>query len=481
MNTREKPQSQIQTFVQPMPIILVVDDEPVLSDQLERLLTRRGYEVIIASSAEAALEALATGKIDLVLTDIKLPKMSGVELAHKIKETYPDVPVIIITGYGDLGTAIEVLKLGASDFILKPFTVQVIKDSIDAALEKAKMFVEIRHLRRSLAGKCEFAGIISKTPEMQRVLEIIRMVADSDATVVVEGETGTGKELVASAIHAQSLRRNGSFVTINCAGLPESLLESELFGYERGAFTGAVQARAGKIELADGGTLFLDEVESMSLAMQAKLLRVLEDRRVQRLGGTRWIRVDCRVIVASNVPLKDLVARGQLRSDIYYRINVVPISLMPLRLRREDIPLLVHDFLNHHPTATDRGIRGVTEATMKKLMRYSWPGNVRELQNVLERAVILTKGTSIAKIELQDGSDHSQSDAETVSPTLPFRQWLKLQEKQYILRQVEASGGKVGLAAKSSGVDLKTLYRKMRLYGIDKKDFKLPVPRSQAN
>jgi len=464
-----------------MPIILVVDDEPVLSDQLERLLTRRGYEVIIASSAEAALEALATGKIDLVLTDIKLPKMSGVELAHKIKETYPDVPVIIITGYGDLGTAIEVLKLGASDFILKPFTVQVIKDSIDAALEKAKMFVEIRHLRRSLAGKCEFAGIISKTPEMQRVLEIIRMVADSDATVVVEGETGTGKELVASAIHAQSLRRNGSFVTINCAGLPESLLESELFGYERGAFTGAVQARAGKIELADGGTLFLDEVESMSLAMQAKLLRVLEDRRVQRLGGTRWIRVDCRVIVATNVPLKDLVARGQLRSDIYYRINVVPISLMPLRLRREDIPLLVHDFLNHHPTATDRGIRGVTEATMKKLMRYSWPGNVRELQNVLERAVILTKGTSIAKIELQDGSDHSQSDAETVSPTLPFRQWLKLQEKQYILRQVEASGGKVGLAAKSSGVDLKTLYRKMRLYGIDKKDFKLPVPRSQAN
>lgn len=459
------------------PVILVVDDDAMICERFEPLLTKRGYEVVTVCSAEEAIEQLATNRIDLMLADLKLPNMSGVALIKQTKEIQSDVPIIAMTAYSDISTAVEVLKLGATDFIVKPFSAAALYDAVETALQKTQVFMEIRHWRRSVAKGCEFAGIISKTPEMRRVLEIIRLIADTDVTAAIEGETGTGKELVASAIHSQSPRRNGPLVTINCGGLPETLLESELFGYERGAFTGAVQSKAGKIELADGGTLFLDEVESMSLAMQAKLLRVLEDRKIQRLGGTRWIRIDCRVIVASNVPLKELVARGQLRSDIYYRINVVPISLIPLRLRREDIPLLVHDFVKHNPTAIRRGIRGVSERVMKKLMQYSWPGNVRELQNVLERAIVLTKGLLIDKAELLDGFDIAEPDTQTISPGLAFRQWLKLQEKQYFLHQVQASGGKLGVAARSSGVDLKTLYRKMRFHGIDKKHFRIrPQP-----
>jgi len=288
--------------------ILVVDDERLVCQQLERLFTHSGYAVTIAPSAEKALERLENGDIDLVVTDIRLPGMSGVELTKRIQEKSSDVPVIVITGYADIETAVEVLKLGASDYVIKPFSAAAIQESTRAVLEKVEALTEIRHLRHALKDRGEFSGMLSKNPEIHRVFEIIRMVSSTDTTVLVEGETGTGKELVASAIHYQSARRDGPFVTINCAGIPETLLESELFGYERGAFTGADQARPGKIELANGGTLFLDEIESMSVAMQAKLLRVLEAKKVQRLGGGRAIQVNMRVIAASNVPLKDLVS-----------------------------------------------------------------------------------------------------------------------------------------------------------------------------
>jgi DNA-binding NtrC family response regulator len=449
----------------------VVDDEPLIRQQLERLYTLGGYEVAVASSAEQALERLEKGDIDLVVTDIRLGGMSGVQLTKRMQEICPDVPVIVITGYADIETAVAVLKLGASDYIVKPFSVAAIQESTKLVLEKAKIFTEIRHFRRILKDRFEFGGMLSKTPEMHRVFEIIRMVSSTDMTVVIEGETGTGKELVASAIHYQSRRRNGPFVTINCAGVPETLLESELFGYERGAFTGADQARAGKIELAHGGTLFLDEIESMSLAMQAKLLLVLQDQKVQRLGGSRWSQVDMRVIAASNVPLKDLMAQGQMRSDFYYRINVIPIHLVPLRERREDVPLLVSDFLRHHPIAKDKGITAVSQRGLSDLMQYPWPGNVRELQNVLERAIVLTTGRVIEQIDLPDALPASQRDGKKSSLTLPLRQWLNEQEKRYLLQQLEASGGKIGLTARKSGMDVKTLYRKMRLYGIDKTGF----------
>jgi two-component system response regulator PilR (NtrC family)/two-component system response regulator AtoC len=339
-------------------------------------------------------------------------------------------------------------------------------------LEKAKVFTEIRHLRRSLKDQCEFGGMLSKTPEMHKVFETIRMVSGTNMTVLVEGETGTGKELVASAIHHQSPRREGPFVTINCAGFPETLLESELFGYERGAFTGADRATAGKIELAHRGTLFLDEIESMSIAMQAKLLRVLEDQKVQRLGGSRRVHIDMRVVAASNVPPKELVDQGQMRSDFYYRINVIPIYLVPLRQRREDIPLLVQDFLRHHPVAVGKRITAISQRAMSHLMQYSWPGNIRQLQNVLERALVLATGRVIEKVDLPDAVPPARGDEKSVSSDLPLlHEWLNEQEKRYLLQQLESSGGKISLAARSCGVDVKTLYRKMRLHGLDKKVF----------
>ena len=455
-----------------VPTILVVDDEAIIRQQLERLYAAGGFKVAVCASGEDALKRLEAEDIDLILTDIRLPGISGIELTKHVHERYPDVPVIVITGYGDIGTAVEVLKLGASDYIVKPFTSAAIQDSTRVVLEKAQIFTEIRHLRRVLKDRCEFGGMLSKTPEMHRVFEIIRMVSDTDMTVLVEGETGTGKELVASAIHYQSRRGQGPLVTINCAGVPESLLESELFGYERGAFTGADQARPGKIELANTGTLFLDEIESISLSMQAKLLRVLEDQKVQRLGSGKKIQVDMRVIAATNVPLKELVASGQMRTDFYYRINVIPIHLVPLRNRREDVEILVLDFVRHHPLAVRKRIAGVAPAALSRLMQYPWPGNIRELQNVLERAIVMTSRRVIDKIELpEQAPPQSEVKEHVVSAELSLRDWMREQEKQYLARQLKAFGGKIGPTARHSGVDVKTLYRKMREHNLDKKDF----------
>ena len=453
------------------PVILVVDDDAIICEQLRAFYTCSGqYCVEIANSGEEALRRLEKADIDLVVTDIRLPGISGVELTVQIHKNYPNVPVIAITGYAAIESAIEVLKHGACDYILKPFNLDAIRESTQAALERARVFIEIRHLRRSLNSAGEFGGMLSKTPEMHRVFEIIRRVAPTDMTVLVEGETGTGKELVASAIHHQSRRRNAPFVTINCAGFPESLLESELFGHERGAFTGADRPRAGKIELAHGGSLFLDEIESISLVMQAKLLRVLEDQKVQRLGSINSTRVDMRVIAASNVPLEELVAQGQMRADFYYRLNVIPIRLVPLRDRREDIPLLVDDFLRHHPVAKQKRIKGVSNRVMDRLMQYPWPGNIRELQNVIEKGIVLATGGIIDSFDLPAASAVTKKENEPAL-TMPLNQWLKEQEKHYLIQQLQSLQGKVRLTAKSCGLGVRTLSRKMRLYGINKNEF----------
>ena len=449
----------------------MVDDEEIICQQLQRLYTYSGYTVEVTHSGEAALERLEKRDIDLVVTDVRLPGISGVDLTAEIKKNYPDVPVIVITGHAAIDCAVEVLKRGASDFIVKPFAAEAIQESTNAALEKARVFIEIRQLRRTLKGAGEFGGMLSRTPEMHRVFEIIRMVATTDMTVLVEGETGTGKELVASAIHHHSPRRDGPFATINCAGFPETLLESELFGYEQGAFTGADRARAGKIELAHGGTLFLDEIESISLLMQSKLLRVLEDQKVQRLGGIRHIQVDMRVIAASNVPLEALVAQGKMRTHFYYRINVIPIRLVPLRDRREDIPLLVDDFLRHHRVAMQKGITGMSRGPMSRLTQYHWPGNIRELQNILEKSIVMTTGNVIEKIEMPTLSPVAEDrrDPDPLANTL--NEWLMEQEKQYLIQQLGSYQGKIALTAKNSGLGIRTLTRKMRLYGLQKKDF----------
>src|SRR5262245_47696214 len=456
-----------------IPRILVVEDDDLARRQLERLYRFYGYDVIGVDSAEDALIRLEKDDdIDLVVTDLRLPGLSGIDLTERIAKRSPDIPIIALTGYADVETAVQVLKLGATDYIVKPITTEAIQESTRSVLEKAWLFIELRHLRRTLKHHYEFGGMLSKTPEMHKVFEIIRMVSATDVTVLVEGETGTGKELVASAIHLQSPRRKGPFLPINCAGVPETLLESELFGYERGAFTGADQSRPGKIELAQSGTLFLDEIESMSLAMQAKLLLVLQDQKVQRLGGSRRVQIDMRVIAASNVPLEELVAKGQMRSDFYYRVNVIPIRLIPLRQRRQDIPLLVKDLLPHHPLALRKRITGLSSQAMGQLMQYNWPGNVRELQNVMERAIVLTSGRMIERVDLPETGLVVPGETKRSTPTLPLREWLSEQEKQYLIQQLEACAGRISLAARNCGVDVKTLYRKMRQHGLDKRFFR---------
>ncbi len=458
---------------EPVPHILVVDDDELIRQQIERLYVQSGCSVSPVATAEDALERLEAKDIDLVVTDIKLPGLSGVELTERIQELYPDIPVVVITGHAGIENAVEVLKLGATDYIVEPFRAAAIQESTRGVLEKSSAFIDIRHVRRILKGRYEFGGRLSKTPEMHRVFEVIRLVAGTDATVLIEGETGTGKELVANAIHQQSARRSGPFISINCAGFPETLLESELFWYERGAFTGADQSRPGKVELANRGTLFLDEIESIPLAMQAKLLLVLQDQKVQRLGSTKRVQIDMRVIAASNIPLAQLVETGEMRNDFYYRINVVPIQLIHLRQRREDVPLLVQDFLQHHQVALQRGIRSVSRHAMDQLMQHAWPGNVREMQNILERAIVLASGKVIENVDLPDRRPALAGNGQPNEPTsLSLRQWLAEQEKFYLAQQLEACGGTIGLTANVCDVDVKTLYRKMQVHGLDKKQFR---------
>jgi DNA-binding NtrC family response regulator len=450
--------------------VLVVDDEDIICQQLERLYISDGYCVDIANTGEEALERLAKGDIDLLVTDLRLPGISGVELTTRTRKEFPDLPVIVITGHGALDSAIEVLKEGAIDYILKPFSLGAIQQATQTAITKSRVCTEIRHLRQLLKSDGIFGGMLSFTPEMHRVFETIRMVAATDMTVLVEGETGTGKELVATAVHYQSARKSGPFITINCAGFPEPLLESELFGYERGAFTGANRTRVGKIELAHGGTLFLDEIESMSLPMQSKLLRVLEDQQVQRLGANRKIQIDMRVIAASNVPIEKLLAEGMMRPDFYYRINVVPIRLLPLRERRDDIPLLVDDFLRHHRVAKQKGVTGVSPSVMNRLMNYHWLGNIRELQNVLEKAIVFATGRIIEKVDLPR-SFASDVPKRIDGTSIKLTQWLEEQEKQFLIQQLKSFNGKIGLAAKNCGLPIRTLSRKMYAYGLKKIDF----------
>lgn len=455
----------------PTPQLLLVDDDEEQCRRLADILRECGYTVEFALSAEDALPRLEGDEIDIVVTEIHLPGLSGVELIDQMQQRFPDIPVIVLTGYADVGSAVDILKRGAADYIVKPVSAAALRDATAAIVEKEWTLMEIRHLRRVFKEKYDFGGMVSKTPEMHRVFEVIRMVSATDVTVLVEGETGTGKELVASAIHHQSERKRGPFVTINCGGVPDSLLESELFGFDRGAFTGADHSQPGKIELANGGTLFLDEIESISLAMQSKLLLVLQDRMVQRLGGTRRTRIDMRIVAATNLSLEDLVTQGAMRRDFYYRVNVVTIRLLPLRQRSEDIPLLVRDFLNHHPVACRKQIRSVSGLAMNRLLHYPWPGNVRELQNVLERALVLTTGHTIEKVDLPSVRTGLRADSLFSHTAAPLREWLSEQERQYLSQQLHLAGGKIAITAANCGVDIKTLYRKMRFYGLDKRIF----------
>jgi DNA-binding NtrC family response regulator len=454
--------------------VLIVEDHDRLREQLGQFYEQEGFKVTTAACGEEGIERLSQEKFAIVVSDVKMPGLDGFQLARHIREKYPNTDVILITAFGNIKQAVEAMKLGASDYITKPFQPEAIRLVSEKLIERRRLLEEVKELRQRVHEEYTLENILSKSPRMLKVFDLIRSLAETDSGVMITGETGTGKELVARAIHNLSRRKSRQFVAINCGAFPDTLLESELFGFEKGAFTGAVQSRAGKIELADGGTLFLDEIEAMAAPMQVKLLRVLQEREVERLGGNRKVKIDMRVIAATNVDLSLCLARGTLREDFYYRINVIPIQLPALRERLEDLPLLIDHILSRHPVAIEKKIRQLTPKVLDQMLAYHWPGNIRELENILERAIVKSRGDVIENVDLPAqpqrilDSWYTGNGAREVS----LKQWLSNSEKDYLRSLLIKYKGSISSTAKEAKVDNKTLYRKMRRHGLHKESFK---------
>src|SRR5690242_21159967 len=436
--------------------ILIVDDELVVRDSLARWFTAEGYETKALASAREALE-LADREWDLALLDIKMPGMDGIELQRRLKESDPDLILIIMTGYATVETAIQALKHGAYDYLTKPVDPDELSHLVAKALEHRRTKREVVRLRENLKEIFPQTKLIGKSPAIARVTEMIETVAPTDSTVLITGESGTGKEVVARAIHAASPRRLMPMVTIHCGALTETLLESELFGHERGAFTGAQFRKKGKFEVADGGTVFLDEISDISLKTQTDLLRVLQEKEIVRVGSTQPIHVDFRAIAATNKELEALVQAGSFRPDLYYRLHVFCIDLPPLRDRREDIPLLVNHFLNKFCLATSRPVPAIAAEAIDLLMRHDWPGNVRELENAVERALVVGRGS---EIRAADFSFQFQGDEPRAGKTLEDMERVHIER---ILRETQHNLSK---AARILDIDRTTLYNKLRRYGL---------------
>jgi DNA-binding NtrC family response regulator len=454
--------------------VLIVEDHDRLREQLAQFYEQEGFRVLAVSSAEDGMAKLTEEKFAIVVSDVKLPGMDGFQLTRHVREKYPDTDVILITAFGNIKQAVEAMKLGASDYITKPFQPEAIRLVSEKLIEKKRLLDEVRELRQKVQVEFNLENILSKSPKMLKVFDLIRSLAETDSGVMITGETGTGKELVARAIHNLSRRKAKQFVAINCGAFPDTLLESELFGYEKGAFTGAVQSRAGKIEMADGGTLFLDEIETISPPMQVKLLRVLQEREVERLGGNRRIKVDMRVVAATNVDLTICLARGTLREDFYYRVNIIPLQLPPLRERLEDLPVLINHILSKHPVAQEKKVKQVKPQVLDQMLAYHWPGNIRELENILERAIVKCSGEVIEEVDLpappQRVIDHHF--AVNSDGNLTLKEWLHRSEKDYLRSLLIKHKGGISLTANEAQVDNKTLYRKMRRHGLHKESFK---------
>ncbi len=443
--------------------ILIVDDERIMRDSLSAWLLEEGYQVEAVEDGARALKKAKTESWDVLLVDLKMPGMDGIEVLQEVKKISENIPVIIMTAYATVDTAVRAMKEGAYDYIVKPFNPEEIGLAIRKIIAYQDLLKENIYLRHELQMKYKFMDIIGKSHKMQEVLALVKTVAKSNSTILIQGESGTGKELVARAIHNSSLRSEGPFVAVSCAALPESLLESELFGHERGAFTGAVSQKKGRFELADTGTLFLDEIGDVSPKTQVGLLRVLEEREFRRVGGTQVIKTDVRIISASNKDLKTLVEAGTFREDLYYRINVVSIQLPPLRDRKEDIPLLVQHFLNKYCIENKKDIEGLSHEVSRLLMAYDWPGNVRELENVIERAVVVAKERLIVPDDLPLLTKPDTKFKPTAD--MPLREV----EREHILRALESNHWNISKTAKKLGIDRNTLSSKISKYEIDKR------------
>ncbi len=454
--------------------ILIVDDEEGLRAVLKILLGKEGYQVRTAGSGAEALKALEEESFHVVLTDIKMPGMSGIELLKNVRERDPNLPVVIMTAFASLDTAIEAVNQGAFHYFVKQTKNEEIKLVVKRALEMRRLKSENRYLKQELKKTLKPRPIIGDSPRLQEVFETVRKVAQSDSTVLLCGESGTGKELFARQIHSESKRASGPFVSINCGALPESLLESELFGHLKGSFTGAIRDKEGLFSVASGGSFFLDEVGETSHAIQVKLLRVLQEREIIPVGGQKPQRVDVRVIAATNADLERAVERGAFRPDLFYRLNVIPIVLPPLRDRREDIPQLVEHFLAHYCAVSQRKVMRVEDEAQAALAAYDWPGNVRELENVIERAVILEEGDALTVASLPERvtaappSGRAPSGDTILMPEdLDMVGTLEDVEREYMAKVLEITGWQKKRASHILGINSSTLYRKIQRYGLE--------------
>jgi len=447
--------------------ILVADDEPSHRQMIEAVLAAEGYEVTQAEDGQAAISAVEEKFYDLVIMDVRMPNVDGIQALQKIKQISPDIPVIIMTAYASVGSAVEALKSSAYDYLIKPLDIDELKILVAKALRFHQLEQENIYLKERLNDRFDFSNIIGRSRSMTLLFETVALVAPSDATVLIVGESGTGKELIANAIHQNSPRKDQPFIKVNCAALPETLLESELFGHEKGAFTGAMARKQGRFQLAHNSSIFLDEVAEMAPATQAKILRVLQEREFEPVGSTQTIKVDTRVIVATNKNLEKEIQEGRFRDDLYYRLNVVTVDVPPLRQRREDIPLLADFFLKQYAEKNRRPIEGFTPRATDLLMRYDWPGNVRELENIIERAVIMARGEMITPLEFPVDLQNLDEDLKESRIDLTPGRSLKEVEKVMILRTLEEVEGNRTHAARILGISRRTLQLKLKEYGIN--------------
>ena len=440
--------------------LLVADDDPGLRESLERTLTREGYRVVLASDGRAALERVQAGGVDLIVTDLRMPGLTGLELLRAAKAIMPDVDVILLTAFGTVEEAVKAMKDGAYDFLTKPFRREQLIKLVDKALERRDLIEQNKALKKQLEDIRAKGQMIGASPAFRRMLTLIEQIADSSATILIQGESGAGKELVARTIHERSARRNGPFVAVNCAALPETLLESELFGYEKGAFTGAAGRKEGRFELANGGTLFLDEVADLSLVTQPKILRVLQEGEFERLGGTRTLQVDVRIVTATNQDLAEMVKEKRFREDLYYRLNVITVRVPPLRERHEDIRVLAQHYLRVYSAKNGRKLDGFSNEALERLESYAWPGNVRELENLIERTVLLARKDRIDAEDLPEevaGVKRPPRDAILELVGTPLAEI----EQRLLDETLRITGGNKTQAAKLLGIDVRTVARKL--------------------
>lgn len=460
--------------------ILIVDDDRAFRVATQTVLTDAGYGVAVASSGEEGVRRLKERRIDLVLTDMVMEQMNGLVFLGHVRADHPDVPVIMVTGFGSIQTAVEAMKAGAVDYITKPHNNDELIIKIRRALQAKARDRELEDLREAVQGTYKYGNIVTRSDRMKEVIGQIRQVVDTDVTVLVQGESGTGKELVARAIHFNSNRRSCPFVATNCSALSESLLESELFGYEKGAFTGATGQRFGRFEEAHTGTLFLDEIGDISPGVQKKLLRVLQEKTVERVGGNTPISIDTRVVAATNRNLDLMVREGDFREDLFYRLNVFPITLPPLRERLEDIPLLVEFFLQKHAALSGGRVREIAPDVLLDMMHYSWRGNVRELENLIKRAIIKSPGERIQSIDLprplEEQASEKPAAAGEVSWQAPYKEYLgavvRNAEERYMVRMLRQQKGNINQIARLMEIDRKTVYRKLAELGLDPEKYR---------